>query len=176
MKPIRLAPEAYLLGHAFSLTITTANRERLFHGNDAAERCLELLAASVVRNNASLFAYCLMPDHMHLLLTLPEGASVIQFVKHFKQTTSYHLQRLAGARGSVWQDSFYDHALRREEALKDVAEYIFNNPVRAGLVQNAADYLYSGSYTWATVLLSRPEGSDLHFRGTPVDNMKRSEM
>ena len=136
MKPIRLAPEAYRLGHAFSITITTANRESLFHANDAAERCLELLAESVARHNASLFAYCLMPDHVHLLLALPEGASVIQFVKHFKQTTSYHIQRSATARGSVWQGGFYDHALRREEALKDVAEYIFNNPVRAGLVQN----------------------------------------
>lgn len=37
MKPIRLAPEAYRLGHCFSVTLTTANRERLFHGNDAAE-------------------------------------------------------------------------------------------------------------------------------------------
>jgi putative transposase len=176
MKPIRLAPEAYRMGHAFSLTITTANRERLFHGSAAAERCLELLAASVARHDASLFAYCLVPDHVHLLLALPEGTSVIQFVKHFKQTTSYHLQRLAGTGISVWQDSFYDHALRREEALTDVAEYIFNNPVRAGLIQNATDYLYSGSYAWATVLSSGPEGSDLPVRGTPVDNMKTSEM
>jgi len=41
---------------------------------------------------------------------------------------------------SVWQDGFHDHALRREEDLKEVARYIIANPVRAGLVTRVGDY------------------------------------
>lgn len=50
---------------------------------------------------------------------------------------------------ALWQRSFYDHALRREETLSDVARYIWHNPVRAGLVMRARDYPWSGSLVWS---------------------------
>ncbi|MDO8615115.1 MAG: transposase [Dehalococcoidia bacterium] len=176
MKRIRLAPEAYRLGHAFSVTITTANRAGLFARADAADLCLELPQASVAKHNAALFAYCLMPDHLHMLVALPEAESLVAFVKHVKQTTSYHLQRLLGHDTNAWQASFYDHALRGEEALPDVEEYIFSNPVRAGLVAQASDYPYSGSRDWTNVLLSGPKGSDLQrtLSGSEGSDLQRS--
>jgi len=44
--------------------------------------------------------------------------------------------------GSLWQDGFHDHALRREEDLKQVAWYIVANPLRAGLADRLGDYPY----------------------------------
>ncbi len=161
MKRIRLSDEAYLSGHAFSVTIATAGRDHVFATAPPAERCLELLEETTLKFQAKVFAYCLMPDHIHLLVWLPEEASLLTFVKHFKQITSYHVRRLLGRPGSVWQTRFYDHALRREEDLHGVAAYIFHNPVRAGIVTEPSLYPYSGSYTSPAVLSSGPEGSDL---------------
>ena len=48
----------------------------------------------------------------------------------------------------LWQQSFYDHALRKAEDVLDVAAYIFENPVRAGIVDDPADYPWSGSLVW----------------------------
>jgi hypothetical protein len=48
----------------------------------------------------------------------------------------------------LWQRSFYDRALRNEESLESVARYIFFNPVEAGLVEQWADYRWSGSVVW----------------------------
>jgi len=89
-----------------------------------------------------------MPDHVHLLVALPDGASLVDFVRHFKQLSSFRIKRLVGKPIAVWQQRFYDHALRSEEALEDAAQYIWNNPVRAGIVSDPGDYLYSGSFVW----------------------------
>lgn len=45
-----------------------------------------------------------------------------------------------GITGRIWQARFYDHIVRDGEDLRQVAEYIVNNPVRKGLVNSAADY------------------------------------
>ncbi len=48
----------------------------------------------------------------------------------------------------LWQRSFFDHALRKEESLTDVACYIWENPVRAKIVEEPIDYAWSGSEVW----------------------------
>jgi len=87
-----------------------------------------------------------MPDHVHLLLEPSESCDIITFVGQFKNL----VQREAwkhGVQGAFWQLSFWDHFLRADEAVPVVAAYILENPVRAGLVQTASDYPFSGSLT-----------------------------
>ena len=81
-----------------------------------------------------------MPDHLHLLL---ETDQCIDFVKSFKQKTSYAFKQESGK--TLWQKSYYDHILRPEENFTGVMKYIFNNPVRAGIVKHYLDYPQSGS-------------------------------
>ena len=49
----------------------------------------------------------------------------------------------------LWQVSFYEHALREEDSLRRVAGYIWENPVRAGLVEDPLVYGWSGSAAWS---------------------------
>ena len=56
--------------------------------------------------------------------------------------TGYNFKKATGKR--LWQKSFYDHVVRKEENLNSVAEYIFNNPVRKGMVENYDDYPFLG--------------------------------
>lgn len=105
-----------------------------------------------------LYAYCLMPDHLHLLLQLPESSdvagasvlrrgsrqtlgSVIATLKGFTNNESWRL----GYEGSLWQLNFCDHILRGYESGMRIAEYILANPVRAGLVTKVEDYPWSGT-------------------------------
>jgi putative transposase len=83
-----------------------------------------------------------MPDHVHLLVEVPEGVSLGAFVQHFKQLSSHALKRKTGL--EAWQISYYDHILRNEESILDVARYIWDNPVRKGLVSDRAKYAFSG--------------------------------
>ena len=83
-----------------------------------------------------------MPDHVHLLIEIPEGISLEKIIHHFKTNSGYALKQTTSM--PAWQPSYYDHILRREEALEDVAAYIWSNPVAAGLIENAHDYPWSG--------------------------------
>jgi putative transposase len=147
MKRIRLDPSAYQQGHCFSLSIAAAKRASRFTEANTVRLCLGALEETAKRFNASVFAYCFMPDHLHLLIALPSGFSLVQFVRHFKQLSAYRCRR-EGSQGALWQARFYDHALRREESLPDMARYVWENPVRAGLAENPSDYSYSGSFVW----------------------------
>jgi len=82
-----------------------------------------------------------MPDHLHLLV-IAKQTNIIDLLDRWKSFTTNLLHGI-GLRGPVWQRSFHDHALRREEAMRQVAEYIINNPVRRGLVAEWQDYPYS---------------------------------
>lgn len=88
-----------------------------------------------------MMAVCVMPDHVHLLIA-PSSGNLIDLIAKWKSYTT-HLIWQNGWKGTVWQRSFYDHALRKDEDLIKVAEYIVNNPVRRGLVEDWENYPYS---------------------------------
>jgi putative transposase len=83
-----------------------------------------------------------MPDHCHLLVSGHDGSCLQDFVRHFKQLSGYRHKREHGAQ--LWQISYHDHVLRNDEDLLAVARYIWDNPVRAGLVPDRTEYRFSG--------------------------------
>ena len=82
-----------------------------------------------------------MPDHVHLLMA-PISENLIDLIGRWKSYTT-RLMLEKGWKGKVWQRSFYDHALRKEEDVAKVAEYIVNNPIRRGWVKDWTEYPYS---------------------------------
>jgi putative transposase len=92
-----------------------------------------------------LYAWCIMPDHIHLLL---QDDEIIDFVRLFKGRMTPKAFAIDNNR-RLWQRSFYDHALRKEEALNEIALYIWENPVRAALVAHPSEYVWSGSEIWS---------------------------
>ena len=87
-----------------------------------------------------------MPDHLHALLEgLSDSANLPEFVRIFKQRTSFEWKRTSGV--GLWQRSYFDRVLRPEEDTMLVAQYILANPVRAGLVKEPMEYPFLGSGT-----------------------------
>jgi len=138
----RLKTFDYLGPFAYSLSLVTRDRAPVFTDRGIVDATMDRLTLSCARYGFSLHAYCFMPDHLHLLVSGQEGSSLRDFVRHFKQLSGHHYKREHGAQ--LWQISYYDHVLRKEEDLLAVARYIWDNPVRAGLVQERSEYLYSG--------------------------------
>ena len=85
-----------------------------------------------------------MPDHLHLLT---QDADIVEFARLLKGRAT-PVARRHEYRRRLWQRSFFDHGLRRDESLGRVAQYIFENPVRARLVETPAAYRWSGSHVW----------------------------
>ena len=141
-KNIRLSKETYQMpSQIFSFTICTWNRHPLFQNETWSRLVLTSLGTGPIGEKTDRYAYCLMPDHLHLLLS-PKESNLVDLINQWK-SFSANLLRENGVEGPCWQRAFYDHALRKEEDIRGVAEYIVNNPVRSGIVTNWVDYPFS---------------------------------
>jgi len=143
-----LAPEVYAHPGAVALLTTcTTDRKRIFEHPDHAD--LVMSEISRLHNDDSrVLGFCIMPDHVHLLV-LNLKASLLDFMRVLKGRTA-HLLRGHGAY-AVWQGSFHDHLLRRNEDISGTLRYLLDNPVRAGLVDCWTDYPWCGSPQWPEI-------------------------
>jgi putative transposase len=142
-RSLRLPGFDYGEPRAYHLTWGTHERRPLLRSRDLASAVVHHLVAETDRSKASLYAYCVMPDHVHVLLMPFEGASVISFVQSVKSRTTRDFWNISGRR-KLWQRGFHDHILRNDEDVERIGAYILANPVRAGLVDEVAAYPFSG--------------------------------
>ena len=83
----------------------------------------------------TLVCYCLMPNHVHLVVSLPDNAPLlIKTLKHLKGYTAQQANKVLGRTGQFWQRETYDHVVRSPEEMTRIIAYVVNNPVKAGLV------------------------------------------
>jgi len=111
--------------------------------------CAKIIADKInyrsrVADEVIIYAYCIMPNHVHLLLKLSEGygKSIQNWIAAFKRYTARVFSMVYGVK-PLWQGNFYDHIVRKEESLKTITEYIVNNPVRKNMVKQWDEYLFS---------------------------------
>jgi len=90
-----------------------------------------------------LHAFVVMPNHFHLILTVPEGATLERTMQFVKGGFSYQAGKLFAVRYEIWQKSFLDRRVRSVAEFEKYRDYIHHNPVRAGLVQSANEYRFS---------------------------------
>lgn len=130
--------------YIYFVTICTINALTPFTNPEVAHGILDSLNYLREREKISVYCYCLMPDHLHLLISLPESSvSLSEVLKRFKSFTTKRYREIT-TKKRLWQRSFYDHIVRREENLSQICEYILANPVRKGLVDDPVKYQYSG--------------------------------
>lgn len=87
-----------------------------------------------------LIAVQVMPDHLHLLLRPRSGYSLSRIMKGIKGTLGRKLNKLRGTNGSVWQDESFDRMVRDQAELEEKLNYVFLNPVKAGLTDDPDAY------------------------------------
>jgi putative transposase len=142
---IRLEKEAYAdSGRVFSVTVSTAPKAPIFSDVAFGLECVQPLRELRDSLGNPVYAYCFMPDHVHLLLGVSHASPLGKIVGAWK-SRCYQLRRRRGHSTRFWQRSFYDHGLRTDEDLNAAALYILHNPVRAGMVQDFHDYPLCGS-------------------------------
>lgn len=124
----------------YHVSFVTANRLPMFTDLRLGRAVIDSLRWEHEAHNVDSMCFCLMPDHCHWLFALTGGRSLSVVINTVKSLSARRVNRALNRSGSVWQRSFYDRAIRREEDLEAVARYIVANPVRAGLVRSVRDY------------------------------------
>ena len=135
-----LRGRASLGGQIYLVTAVTRNRVPLFTNLHLGRIVVRTLHCQEVAARAPTLAYVVMPDHLHWLVQLRPGSNLSEVVRSVKGKSAFDINRAVGTRRRVWQQSFHDRALRREENLGDVARYVVRNPLRAGLVRRLNEH------------------------------------
>lgn len=130
--------------YVYFVTICAENKQHYFENNKITNIIEDELEFRKTTKEINLLCYCIMPDHLHILLSLTEDyhKSLQNWVSAFKRYTTRVINELFGIK-PLWQKNFYDHVVRKEESLIKIAEYIVNNPVRKGIVSEWEEYPYS---------------------------------
>jgi putative transposase len=145
-KNIRLSRQEYIGKRIYFITVCAEERRCIFQDSARATAVITELRKVAARMNVLVHAFCVMPDHVHILV---EGKTpttdLVRFVAQWKQGTGYMFRRDLPPR--FWQRRFHDHVLRRPQDSESVAWYIWMNPVRKGIVAEPQSYPFSGSFT-----------------------------
>jgi REP element-mobilizing transposase RayT len=121
------------------VTFVTKGRRPIFRKSWPATKMVTVLRERANVHEVKLFVYCVMPDHVHLATSPSSTCDVIQYVREVKSISARSI-----GQGPIWQESFVERIVHWSDAgLDQFILYTLMNPVRAGLVANAADYPYS---------------------------------
>lgn len=121
------------------------NQQQIFEDSEDYEKFLQILKECMVVSGYKLFAYCLMGNHIHLLIK-PEQEPIEQIFKRIGGRYVYWYNIKYQRVGHLFQDRFKSEPVEYDSYFLTVIRYIHQNPVKAGLCKNIKDYKYS-SYT-----------------------------
>ena len=157
----------------YFITITTVGWVDLFTRLSLRNIIVDSLKYCIQNKDLELYAYCIMPSHIHLLCRDDGEQTISQIMRDFKKFTAKkiittiqnepesrrewllklfmeaceHLKR--NQKYKVWQNGYYAEKVFSQKFIKQKVNYIHNNPVKDKIVANAEDYLYSSARNYA---------------------------
>ena len=136
-------PPRFTYAHAVHhVTLRCNNREFLF-SDPAFEAFVDLLQQARGRFPLSLYSYCLMTNHVHLLFRVGADDTLSKVMHWLSTSFTRWFNKLAGRNGHVWEGRFRSTIIEAESYLFRAMAYVALNPVRAGMVADPLAYPWS---------------------------------
>jgi putative transposase len=126
--------------------LNRANARMTIFEDDADYVAFErILEAAVERAGTRLLAYCVMPNHWHLIVWPRQDGELSRFVGWLTltHTQRWHAHRQSQGSGHVYQGRFKSFPIQDDEHFLTACRYVERNPLRAGLVEHAEDWRWS---------------------------------
>ena len=137
-RPARNALPDNILSSArtFFATTKTSQGRALLQSERNARLMIDVLRSYVTAGKFRLHDFVVMPDHLHVLLTVGDGMTVERAMQFIKGGFSYRLKKECGYWGEVWQRGFSETRVEDRQSFMKHRDYIAANPVKAGLVDS----------------------------------------
>ena len=145
-----------------------ANRQDIFRGRGDYGLCLHLFRKYLSQYRVSIMAYCLMPNHYHLLLRQNDGGSISRFLQTVFNAYTQAINVSTGHSGTLFQGRAKGLEITSDEYAARLARYIHYNPVAAGMVLKPETWEYSDYRDWSGI--RKADLSDLTLRDRYCEN------
>ncbi|MGA9564533.1 MAG: transposase [Candidatus Korobacteraceae bacterium] len=129
----------------YFITICAHMQRNLFERDEVAELMVATLVKYRDAGEFELHKYVVMPNHIHLLLSLNDQQQLGRVVQLIKGGFSHSLREHGVAFPVVWQQGYYDRRVRGADEFAEFSRYIRQNPVRKGLAEVPEDYPHSSA-------------------------------
>ncbi len=117
----------------------------IFHNNEDFLRFLAIMAALKKRRELKLWAFCLMSNHVHLLIVPENREDMIKYMQGLLVTYTQFYNHKYQTEGQLWKAKYFSSIVDQERYLWQVLRYIERNPIRAGLVKYPEEYPFSSA-------------------------------
>ena len=119
------------------------DKQTVFHKRPDYEAFMDLMAMAKERCPLKLFAYCLMPNHFHFVVSAGNGETLSSWMQWLMTTHVRRYNRYYERSGHLWQGRFKGFPVQDDDHLLVLMRYVEGNPVRSGLVSTARDWRWS---------------------------------
>jgi putative transposase len=137
-------PRIVAVGLPHHVTQRGNNQKVIFHDDIDRQRYLQLLGETCIRYNLRIWAYCLMPNHVHLVVVPGQDDSMSLVFRAAHGAYSQYANLRQGVKGHLFQCRYYSCPMDRIHRWMALA-YVEQNPVRARLVDDAGQYVWSSA-------------------------------
>jgi putative transposase len=143
-RPLRLEKLFTKLRPFYFVTFNTSARAPLLAGAEVHDVFQAFCHKAHEKYDVAVGRYVIMPDHVHLFVAFPPTRITLsQWVQALRSVLGKQLLRL-GFQKPHWQEGFFDHLLRSSDSYEEKWDYVWMNPVRAGLCTTPQDWPYQG--------------------------------
>ena len=146
-KHLRRLERVFPPSPVYFVTVVHASRSPILACREFQEICEEVWTHSDDLHGWSTGPYVIMPDHVHFFCreSAESARALGAFVGRWKEWTAKHAKRRLGFATPLWQREFFDRLVRTRESLGERIDYLWFNPVRAGLVEEPEDWGFRGN-------------------------------
>jgi putative transposase len=146
-KPDRnTSPSEILRSRTFFVTTKTSMGRALLQSERNATLFIDVLRSNVAAGKFRMHDFVVMPDHVHLLITVDEKMTIEKAVQLIKGGFSYRLKKDFGYAGEVWQRGFSDVRIEDRASFLQHRKYITENPLKKGLANAVDEFPYCFAY------------------------------
>jgi putative transposase len=156
MRSIMNYQRMYILGGCYAFTLVLENRNTSLL-TDNIKSLRDAFTYTMKRHPFIIHGIAVMPDHLHMLISLPENdsdyATRISLIKsHFTRSIpkqeDIRASKLRHRERGIWQKRFWEHCIRKDADFENQLNYIHFNPVRHGLTDQASQWQYSSIHRY----------------------------
>ena len=133
-------------GHSYHITSRTEGGIFAFGSDDAKRKIVNALAFYRQRGQWRVHGFVVMANHVHVVAS-QTGVPLNNVVRDLKKFLHHELR--GPGESPLWERRFDDNAIRHVVEMRDVVQYVHNNPVRIGLVQRPEDYFWSSASNYS---------------------------